>query len=87
MAEKQFTVKVYSAAISACHIGFEDNTETPYVMKGEHRLRPVSKPLAPSWDLSFVHGPISQQPFEPLEISLIQDIFADLCTYICTMSE
>jgi hypothetical protein len=36
-------------------------------MKGVCCLRPVSKPLALSWDLAIVLETISQQPFEPLE--------------------
>lgn len=36
-------------------------------MKGVCRLRPVSMPLAMSWDLSIVLEAISQQHFEPLE--------------------
>nr|XP_055051758.1 uncharacterized protein LOC129437577 [Misgurnus anguillicaudatus] len=47
------TIKVYLAAISACHVGFEGVSvgRHPLIcrfMKGERRLRPVSKHLVPS---------------------------------------
>ena len=66
------TVKVYLAAVSACHVGFGDKTagQHPLIrqfMKGARRLRPVSKPLAPSWDLPMVLDVLSQPPFEPLQ--------------------
>lgn len=53
------TIKVYLAAILACHVGFEGVSVGwhPHIcrfMKGEKRLRPVSKWLVPSWDLSMV---------------------------------
>lgn len=65
------TIKVYLAAISACHVGFVDGpvSHHPLVcrfMKGARRLHPVSKPLVPTWDLSLVLGAVSQPPFEPL---------------------
>ena len=66
------TVKVYLAAISACHIGFGDKPvgQHPLVrqfMKGANHLRPVSKSLVPSWDLALVLDSLSRPPFEPLE--------------------
>ena len=66
------TVKVYLAAISACHIGFGDKSvgQHPLVrqfMKGARHLHPVSKSLVPSWDLALVLDALSQPPFEPLE--------------------
>lgn len=66
------TIKVYLAAISACHVGFGDKTagQHPLIrqfMKGARRLRPVSKPLAPPWDLPMVLDTLSRPPFEPLE--------------------
>lgn len=53
------TVKVYLAAILACHVGLGEVTirAHPLVrsfMKGARGLHPVSKPLAPSWDLALV---------------------------------
>lgn len=53
------TVKVYLAAISACYGGFNGKTveQHPLVcrfMRGACRLRPVSKPLSPGWDLPLV---------------------------------
>ena len=67
------TIKVYVAAISACHIGFGDRTpgQHPLVssfMKGVRRKRPVSRPLVPLWDLSGVLEALTQHPFEPLGV-------------------
>ena len=66
------TVKVYLAAISACHIGFGDKSagQHPIVcrfMKGARRLRPVLRSLAAPWDLSTVLDALSRPPFEPLQ--------------------
>ena len=36
-------------------------------MKCAHRVCPVSKQFAPSWDLSVVLDALCQQPFEPLD--------------------
>lgn len=65
------TIKVFLAAISACHVGIGGKSvgQHPLVvrfMKGARRSLPVSKPLAPSWDLSMVLEVISAPPFEPL---------------------
>ncbi|XP_049927771.1 uncharacterized protein LOC126407128 [Epinephelus moara] len=66
------TIKVYLAAISACHLGPGDKTpgQHPLVgsfMKGVRRKHPVSRPLVPLWDLSVVLDALSRHPFEPLE--------------------
>ena len=66
------TIKVYLAAILACHVGFGSTTveQHPLVtrfLKGARCLRPVSKQLTPSWDLSIVLDALCQQPFEPLD--------------------
>ena len=66
------TVKVYLAAISACHIGFEGKplSQQPLIgrfMKGARRLLPVSRSLFPKWDLVLVLDSLSRPPFEPLE--------------------
>ena len=66
------TVKVYLAAISACHVGFGNAPvgQHPLVcrfMRGARRLRPAVKSLVPSWDLSVVLEALSQHPFEPLD--------------------
>ena len=66
------TIKVYLAAISACHVGFGDKPagQHPLVcrfMKGARRKLPVSRPLVPLWDLSVVLDALSHHPFEPLE--------------------
>nr|XP_055035574.1 uncharacterized protein LOC129423361 [Misgurnus anguillicaudatus] len=66
------TIKVFLAAISACHIGFDGKTvgQHPLVcrfMKGARRALPVSRPLSPSWDLELVLDSLSAAPFEPLD--------------------
>lgn len=66
------TVKVYLAAISACHVGLDGKTvgQHPLVcrfMKGARRKLPTSRPLVPSWDLPTVLAALSCSPFEPLE--------------------
>ncbi|XP_038128389.1 uncharacterized protein LOC119774782 [Cyprinodon tularosa] len=65
------TVKVYLAAIAACHIGFGDKTASQHplvsrFMKGTRRLLPISRPLLPPWDLSVVLEGLKGPPFEPL---------------------
>lgn len=66
------TIKVYLAAISACHVGFGDKPagQPPLVcrfMKGVRRKRPISRPLVPLWDLALVLDALCSHPFEPLE--------------------
>ncbi|XP_052450263.1 uncharacterized protein LOC128011656 [Carassius gibelio] len=66
------TIKVYLAAISACHVGFGDKTagQHPLIsrfMKGARRKRPGARRMVPLWDLSTVLEALSQHPFEPLE--------------------
>ena len=65
------TLKVYLAAIGACHIGFNTKPvgQHPIVvrfMKGARNKCRVSKPMAPSWDLTLVLEALCQPPFEPL---------------------
>ncbi|KAI2661921.1 hypothetical protein H4Q32_007626 [Labeo rohita] len=70
------TIKVYLAAIAACHVGFDGTTvgQHPLIrrfMKGARRSLPVIKRVIPEWDLSMVLEVLSQNPFEPLgDISL-----------------
>ena len=66
------TIKVYLAAISACHIGFGNKTvgEHPLIcrfMKGARRVLRVSKSVVPTWDLALVLDALTGAPFEPLE--------------------
>ena len=66
------TVKVYLAAIAACHVGFGKQTASQHplvcrFMKGARRLLPVSRPLVPPWDLAVVLEGLKGPPFEPLE--------------------
>ena len=61
------TLKVYLAAISACHMGINGKTvgQHPLVcrfVRGARRLRPVSKHLSPGWDLPLVLGALSGPP-------------------------
>jgi hypothetical protein len=65
------TIKVYLAAISACHVGFEGSTVrqnplTRSFMKGARRSLPVIRRSVPEWDLSMVLEARSLYPFEPL---------------------
>lgn len=65
------TIKVYLAAISACHVGFGDKTagQHPLIcqfMKGARRLRPTLRSLVAPWDLTTVLSALSGPPFEPL---------------------
>ncbi|XP_066533946.1 uncharacterized protein [Hoplias malabaricus] len=66
------TIKVYLAAISACHEGFGGLSPgahplTTRFMKGVRRLKPVFRPTVPPWDLCMVLGALCAPPFEPLE--------------------
>ncbi|XP_066524949.1 uncharacterized protein [Hoplias malabaricus] len=66
------TIKVYLAAISACHVGFGDKPAGQHAlvsqfMKGARRKWPVCRPLVPPWDLSLVLDGLCCHPFEPLE--------------------
>ena len=65
------TIRVYAAAISACHEGFPKGPvfSHPYVkrfLKGCVRLCPVSHTVVPSWDLQLVLRALCRAPFEPL---------------------
>ena len=65
------TIRVYAAAISACHEGFPRGAvfSHPYVkrfLKGCVRLRPVVRTVVPSWDLQLVLRALCRAPFEPL---------------------
>lgn len=65
------TVKSYAAAISSCHEGFGERSvfAHPLVkrfLRGVRRQRPVTRPLAPQWDLPLVLRALGNPPFEPL---------------------
>ena len=67
------------AAISACHVEIDTSTLgfDPLVMRflnDVHWLRPVSKPMAPIWDLTLILDALCEPPFEPL--------LCTLCTYM-----
>uniref|UniRef100_UPI003AAF0CD6 uncharacterized protein n=1 Tax=Centroberyx gerrardi TaxID=166262 RepID=UPI003AAF0CD6 len=66
------TIKVYLAAISACHVGFgnapvEQHSLIKRFMKGARRLWPARNPLVLSWDLPAVLEALSGLPFKPLD--------------------
>ena len=66
------TVKTYAAAISSCHEGFGDRSvfSNPLMkcfLRGVRRHRPVSRSLAPQWDLALVLRALVKAPFEPLD--------------------
>lgn len=65
------TIKVYAAAVSAGHAGFDGMTvfSHPLVkrfLRGARRVRPVTRVLTPRWDLPTVLRGLSREPFEPL---------------------
>ncbi|XP_073320639.1 uncharacterized protein [Pagrus major] len=71
------TIKVYLAAISPCHVGFDGVTPgahplAMHFLKGVRRLRPVFKPSVPSWDLALVLEALCGPPFEPIESAYIK---------------
>ena len=66
------TVKTYAAAISSCHEGFGDRSVFSHplmkrFLRGVWRHRPVSRSLAPQWDLALVLRALIKAPFEPLD--------------------
>ena len=66
------TVKTYAAAISSCHEGFGDRSVFSHplmkrFLRGVWRHRPVSRSLAPQWDLALVLLALVKAPFEPLD--------------------
>ena len=66
------TIKVYLAAINACHAGHAGKPVArhplvPPFMKGVRRATATDKPLFPLWDLAVVLEGLCKPPFEPLE--------------------
>ena len=66
------TLKVYMAAISACHAGINGSSPGSHplasrFMAGVRRLRVPERHLIPSWDLLVVLRALTGPPFEPLE--------------------
>ena len=73
------TLKVYVAAISACHSDGPDGQlgRHPLLsrfMKGVRRLRPVRAPQVPTWDLGLVLSALGQPPFEPLDTASLKHL-------------
>ncbi|XP_057206214.1 uncharacterized protein LOC130564268, partial [Triplophysa rosa] len=70
------TIKVYLAAIAACHVGFDGTSVRQHpllrrFMKGAQHFLPMPAKTVPEWDLSMVLKSLSRRPFEPLgEVSL-----------------
>jgi len=67
------TVKVYAAAISSCHEGFDGRSAftQPLMsrfLQGVRRLHAS----APQWDLPLVLEALVTEPFEPLELSSLK---------------
>ena len=65
-------VKTYAAAISSCHEGLGDRSVFCHplmkrFLRGVRRHRPVSRSLAPQWDLALVLRMLIKAPFEPLD--------------------
>ncbi len=65
------TLKVYLAAISACHVridGFSPGCHflASQFLKGARRLRPPRTTSLPSWSLDVVLEALAKAPFEPL---------------------
>ena len=75
------TIKVYSAAISACHVGFGDKHvgQHPQSWKGAHSKRPVFRYLVPLWDLLGAGCSLLISPLNPggceCEVSLFSKHF------------
>lgn len=66
------TIKLYLAAISACHLGFDGKSVGVHplmkrFMRGVNRATLTSTTLFPDWDLTVVLGALCRPPFEPLE--------------------
>ena len=61
------------AAIAARHVGIDGSIlgSHPLVlrfMKGVLRHRPLSKPMAPTWDLALFLDALCEPPFDPLGV-------------------
>ena len=59
---------LYISAISVCHIGIHGSAPGSHLLvvrflKGVSWLRPVSKPMAPTWDLTGPGWPVSSARF------------------------
>lgn len=76
------TIKVYLAAISACHVGFEGSTvgQHPLIrrfMKGARHSLSVVRRTVPEWVLEA----LSQYPFEPLGSISLKLPSRQLCSW------
>ena len=65
------TLKVFLAAISACHERIDGKTVganplSIQFLKGAQRLRPRRLPSVPAWQLNVVLQELTKSPFEPL---------------------
>lgn len=67
-----FMFKVYMTSIPACRVEIDRATPGAHhlvvrLLKGVRPLRPVSKPIVPTWDLALDLEALCAAPFEPLE--------------------
>ncbi|MGH0151620.1 UNVERIFIED_CONTAM: hypothetical protein FKN15_037060 [Acipenser sinensis] len=65
------TLKVYLAAISACHVKIDSVSPGAHFLagqflKGARRLRPPRKDVVPHWRLNVVLNALTKPPFEPM---------------------
>lgn len=65
-------VKIYAAAISSCHEGFNkrmgfNHPLMKHFLKGLHRHKPVSHAIIHQWDVMFILCTLTRELFEPLD--------------------
>lgn len=85
------TVKTFAAAISSFRKGFGDSLVFGHplmtcFLKGVRRHRPVSRALAPQWDLALVLSVLVKAPFEPLDRVLCEFLSAKRALLLALMS-
>ena len=70
------TLKVYVAAISACHSDGQlgKHPLLSRFMKGVRRLRPAKALQVPAWDLGLVLSALGKPPFEPLDAASLKHL-------------
>ena len=68
------TVKGYVATISACHKAFAihslgKDSRVAQFLRGSFRIRPLVKPVVPSWDLHVDLQVLCGASFEPMNMA------------------